>query len=276
MKMMDLIREQMELSTYSRATIKCYTRWITRYIHYCQLKHPRVVGEAGVERFISHLANGLKLSATSQNQALDALKYLYVEFLEMPVDDQLSKLRVWTPKHQPATAGQHVIAGIIDCLDGKYKLMAYLIYGSGLNVSECMQITVSNVNVERSIIMVNGKEKLLPQKCRDIIIQQMIIARMWPGNVDEYLFPSSRIVNGRCWYVSPATFQKELKLAVDHVKLSGRVTARTLRHSFALHLLEAGYDVRTVQELRGHKNVKATQELKRQLDRKNVKSPIDG
>jgi len=250
MKLMESVRARMAGQGYAPETVECYAGWIRRFIAYHRLRHPAVMGAAEVGQFVHHLALERRVAAATQNQALDALALLYGEVLGRPLD--LAVYRARRHHGLPATICPATARRIIENLAEQNQLMAGLVYGAGLTVNECSKLRLGQVDFLENTITINGRETMLPQSLKADLQQQEALTGAWPGNVDGYIFPSSRLVKGRCWHVSPSSLQKAMKAVT--AGWPQRATPRVLRHSLALHLLEAGYDVRTVQELLGHKS----------------------
>lgn len=143
---------------------------------------------------------------------------------------------------------------------------------SGLSVSECARLRIRQLDFGTNLVILNNRTTVLPDLGREQLQAQATLARDWPGNVEGYVFPSSRMHGGRCWHVSPSSLQKALKQAAPGDR---RITPRVLRHSFVLRLLEAGYDVRTVQEVSGFADVESVMVYQRMLDTRGVVSPLD-
>ena len=274
-KFMDLVRSQMRTDGYSDNTIKTYSRWIVRYIVFHQMTHPEKMGIVQVNQFLEHLAVAGNSAASTNNQALDALAWMYRAVIKQPIDRDIRYQRAKTGRRLPETASNTEIVAVINELPDKYRLMARLVYGAGLSLNEVSTLRMQSVNFERGAITVSGRETVMPQLVYGDLRRQVEIASTWPGNVDGYVFPSSRLVGGRCYHVSPSSLQKAMKQAARRVGVDRRITPRVLRHSFALHLIDAGYNVRTVQELMGHRSVRQTLVYKRMADKKHVRSPLD-
>lgn len=270
MKLMAKLREAMTAGGYAPGTIERYAAWVVKYIAYHRLRHPAEMGEAEIAQFLNYLAVERRVAACTQNQALAALRLLYENTLNRPLD--LRGLRAKRRHGLPQTTGATRAKQAVAALAGRYQLMAGLVYGAGLTVNECSALRAGQVDFSRDTIIINGRETMLPQALKAALLEQAALAGGWTGNVSGYVFPSSRLHNGRCWHVSPSSLQKAMTAAT--VDWPQRVTPRVLRHSFARHLLEAGYNVRTVQELLGHKSVKTTMVYER-LARRGAVSPVD-
>jgi site-specific recombinase XerD len=261
------VRREMVEMEYNKDTIQTYTRWMVQYILFHKLQHPAELGRDGVEAFINHLAVRRRVAAGTQNQALSALVVLY-KVLGQPLD--LTDLRARGRRRSvPETASRHEITDVLDRLTGRNWLMATLVYGAGLTISECAKLRISQVDFETNSIIIRDKITVLPEMGRTELRQQMAIAKGWPGNVDGYVFPSGRMHQGRCWHVSPSSLQKAVKKAGVDYK---RITPKVMRASFGRHLLDKGYDIRTVQGVLGYRSVKSAMRLRRGPQ---AQSPLD-
>lgn len=271
MKLLDQLRASMA-GDYSPATIETYARWVVRYIGFCDRRHPAEFGPDQVKRYLAWLATEKQVSPRTQNQALHALTCLY-RFLGRDYD--LSELRAKTGRHLPETASPTEIEQVLSRLPHKYFVMACLVYGAGLSTGECVTLKIYNLDFAGQVIILDGRQAPMPQRVRPDLHQLAIVARHWPGNVDEYLFLSGRRHRGRCWHVSPSSLQKAIKRAVGECGLVRRITPKTLRHSFVRSLLMDGYDVRTVQDVAGYRDVKSVLVHEDSIRLSRVTSPVD-
>jgi len=322
-KLLDQVRDAIRLKHYSERTGETYVFWIKKYIHFLNPDlqrgaaplHPKDVGFSQIEAFQTRLAKEERLSASSQNQALSAILFLYRHVLKIEIKGSLNSIRANKPERVPAVFTKEEARRILQSMSGVSLLMAQVMYGSGIRVSECVQLRVKDLDLDYLTITVhNGKgEKdrvtILPAslvepikahlaKVRELHNRDIehgfgqvglpyALARKYP-NVDrewgwQYVFPSATLVKEketgivRRWYVSESTIQKAVKKAIRDAGINKHGSCHTFRHSFATHLLEAGYDIRTVQELLGHKDVKTTMIYTHVLQRGGlaVKSPLD-
>jgi len=313
-KLLDQVRDALRLKHYSIRTEQAYVAWIKRYIFFHGVRHPAEMGTAEVEAFLTHLAVKENVAASTQNQALSALLFLYREVLCQdlgPVD----ALRAKRPKRLPTVLSKEETLRLIGCLSGTHQLMAKLIYGSGLRLMECLRLRVKDFEFERRAIIVrDGKgaedrvtvlpDSLIPllqehlqrvkaQHERDLtqgygsVYLPDALARKYP-NADkewgwQYVFPANRLSQDprsgvtRRHHLHESSLQKAIKEAARLAGIVKPVGPHTLRHCFATHLLEGGYDIRTVQELLGHKDVKTTMVYTHVLNRgaMAVRSPLD-
>jgi integron integrase len=314
-KLLDQVMDTIRLKHYSERTGETYVHWIKKYILFHNKRHPQEMGFPEVEAFQTHLANDQKLSASSQNQALSAVLFLYRHVLKIELHGSTNSLRANKPEHVPAVMTKDEIQRVFKHLSGVPLLMAQLMYGSGIRVSECVQLRVKDLDMEYLTVTVHdGKgEKdrvtILPASLIESLqahlfkVQQThnrdledgfgrvglpyALARKFP-NADrewgwQYVFPSTTLAKEketgivRRWHMSESTIQKTVKKAIRDAGINKHASCHTFRHSFATHLLQNSYDIRTVQELLGHKDVKTTMIYTHVLQRGGlaVKSPLD-
>lgn len=299
----------------SLRTEQAYTNWIRRYILFHHKRHPREMGGTEIREFISHLAVDGDISASTQTVALSALLFLYRDVLkqEQPYVSNIERAR--KPKRLPVVFTRDETKRILTNLEGTQWLIAALLYGSGLRLMECLRLRVKDVDFTYGQVIVrDGKgEKdrltMLPAKLKQPLMGQLqkikvlheedlragygevflpyALARKYPNASKQwgwqYVFPSGvrstdpRSGTKRRHHIADSTVQTAVKKALRQAKISKQGSCHTLRHSFATHLLEKGYDIRTVQELLGHKDVRTTMIYTHVLNRggKGVHSPID-
>lgn len=314
-KLLDKVREMLRLKHYSSRTEDTYIYWIRRYLRFHNLRHPREMRESEIQAFLSHLAVKENVAASTQNQAFSALLFLYREVLQIPLDPQIQSVRAEKPKHLPTVLTKEEVNAILSRMSGATGLMARILYGSGLRLMECVTLRVKDIDLaQHQIIVRDGKgEKdrvtMLPTSLetplrehlasRKALYQQDIangygyvelpfaLARKYP-NADreliwQYAFPSERLAydsktkHTYRWHMSESTLQRAVRAAAQEAEIPKLVGPHTFRHSFATHLLQNGYDIRTVQELLGHKDVKTTMIYTHVLQRGPlaVRSPLD-
>jgi integron integrase len=312
----EVMRRQMRLRHYSLRTEEAYVGWVKRFIRFHQPRHPREMGGPEVKVFLEHLAVEGNVSASTQNQALQALLFVYAHVLEMNVDDLGEVVRARRPKGLPTVLSRGEAATLLGALEGSVRLVAQVLYGSGLRLLEGLRLRVKDLDFERGQILVrDGKGfkdrvSMLPASLVEPLQEQLRVARriyesdaeaglgeVWlpealavkyPNAAREWcwqwVFPAKQIsVDPRTGarrrhHVHENAVQKAVKLAVRKAGLTKPATCHTLRHSFATHLLENGYDIRTVQELLGHKDVSTTQIYTHVMAKPGigVRSPLDG
>ena len=291
--LLDVVRESIRLRHYSKRTEQAYVGWVRRFVAFHEMRHPREMGKGEIESFLSDLAMRGKVAAATQNQALNALAFLYQEVLEREMPELDGMVRAKRPGRLPTVLDRDEVRALFAGLRDPYHLMASLLYGAGLRLLECTRLRVKDVDFERSAILVRdgkgAKDRvtLLPQSAREPLQRQLRIARAvhesdlargygevflpfalarkYPNAPREwawqYVFPSTRLSEDprsdrvSRHHVSEAALQRAVKRAVRAARIPKPATCHTLRHSFATHLLERGYDIRTVQDLLGHRSV---------------------
>ncbi|MBS0215471.1 MAG: integron integrase [Proteobacteria bacterium] len=313
--MFEAIRQRVRRLNYSRRTEQAYVGWIRRFIFAHGMRHPRHLGEREVENFLTVLANSAQVSAGTQNQALSALLFLYREILKVDLPWMDNVVRAKRSRRIPVVLSPDEVRRLLAMMDGQSWLMAALLYGTGMRLMECVRLRVKDVDFARNEIVVRdgkgAKDRRvpLPRKLidhlraaieRTRLLHQHDIARglgrVWlPAalarkymNADlefgwQYVFPASKISDDpnaevtRRHHIDEATLQRAVKTARTKAGILKPATCHTLRHSFATHLLEAGHDIRTVQELLGHKDVATTQIYTHVLGRGagGILSPLD-
>jgi integron integrase len=314
-QLLDQVRAAIRLKHYSIHTEQAYLSWTKRFIDFHHGRHPQHMGSAEVEAFLTHLAVERNVSASTQNQALSALLFLYQQVLAQPLEFPIDSVRARKPKRLPTVLTRQEVIAVIDALLGTHRLTAQLLYGSGLRLAECLRLRVKDVDFDmRMIVVRDGKGMhdrvtMLP----DIVVaplQQHLryvkrlhqqdletghgsvylpfaLARKYPSAAREwgwqYVFPADRLSIDprsrilRRHHLSASSLQKAVRTAARQAGMHKPVTCHTFRHSFATHLLESGHDIRTVQELLGHKDVKTTMIYTHVLNRGGlaVRSPLD-
>jgi integron integrase len=296
MKLLDQVRHVLRRGHYSARTEDAYVHWIVAYIRFHGMKHPRDLGHGDVTAFLDHLASERHVSAATQNQALNALVFLYRKTLGIELEELGRFTRARRPRRLPTVLTPGEVRRVLEELRPPYLLMGELLYGSGLRLSECVCLRVKDVDLDNRQIMVRSgkgmrdRVALLPERVRDRLRRQIDrvaalhakdVARNL-GEVDlpfaldrklpnashelawQYLFPASGVCanprTGRMvrHHVHQTALQKALRQATQQANITKRVSPHSLRHSFATHLLEAGTDLRTIQALLGHQDVRTT------------------
>lgn len=316
LKLMDQVQETLRYYHYARATEKNYSQWIIRYLAFYNMKrHPRDMGAREVERFLSHLATVGNVSASTQKQALNALVFLYRYVLLTPLDNSIAPIKAKRHKHPPTVLTENEIEQIFDNLRGTHLLMARLIYGSGMRLMECIRLRIQDVDFGRNNVYIRsgkgGKDRttFLPlfigeelrnhiEQVKELHLSDLregfgevylpdALARKYPNAAREtgwqYVFPGKsrsrdpRSGKERRHHVLESGLQKAIKTAVRKAGIDKRATVHTLRHSFATHMLENGMNIRVLQELLGHSDVKTT-EIYTHVMRKDfqgIQNPLD-
>jgi len=284
-KLLEQVRDVMRLKHYSLRTEQTYCNWIERFIRFHQLRHPREMGEEEMSAFLTHLARDGAVAASTQNQALSALLFLYKEVLKEEIGWLENVERAKKPVRLPVVLTRDEVHKVFAHLHGTARLMAGLLYGSGLRLMECVRLRVKDIDFGYVRITIRdakgGKDRvtMLPVKLASA-------QREWAW---QYVFPSTRVsldprpgLNAaqpvkRRHHIDESTLQLAVKKAVRASGINKPASCHTLRHSFATHLLENGYDIRTVQELLGHKDVSTTMIYTHVLNKPGVgvRSPLD-
>jgi integron integrase len=315
LKLMDQVREVLRYHHYAYRTEQTYCDWIKRYLKYYDVKrHPREMGAAEVERYLSHLATEEKVAAATQRQALNAIIFLYREVLDIELGD-ISPIRSKKQRHPPTVLTQTEVQQVLRNMEGTHRLMAQLLYGCGLRLMECIRLRIQDLDFGQGRIFVRGgkggkdRTVVLPELVRVALVGHIervqelhgrdlregfgevyipeALMRKYPNACREtgwqYAFPAkSRSLDPRSGqemrhHVLESGLQKAVKTAVRNAGILKRAGCHTLRHSYATHLLENGVNIRMVQELMGHKDVKTTEIYTHVMDKDidAVKSPLD-
>lgn len=314
-RLLDRLRAACRLRHYSLRTERAYVAWVRRYIHHHDLTHPDELGAADVVAFLSDLAVSYDVAASTQNQARAAIVFLYKEVLGRDLEGLDNAVRAKTPVRLPVVLTRDEVRALLGALEGAHALIARLLYGSGLRIFECLRLRVKDVDTaRRQIIIRSGKgdrdrATLLPRSLEAALNAQLVAARTLyeddrrhdrPGvqlphalarkypNAGlawgwQWVFPSARLATDprsgtqRRHHLHVSGPQRAIRQAALRAGITKRVTAHTLRHSFATHLLESGSDIRTVQTLLGHRDLKTTMIYTHVLDRgpMGVRSPAD-
>ena len=313
--LLEVVRGRLRAKHYSLRTEKAYLGWIVRFIRMHRGRHPREMGAREVETFLTHLAVHGNVAASTQNQALSALLFLYREGLGLELPWMDNVLRAKRPQRVPTVLSLPEVRAVLELMQGRGQVIASLLYGTGMRLNEGLRLRIKDVDFERHEIIVRdgkgGRDRrtILPDglvvPLRDAIARARrlhaldladghgrvflphALARKYPNAAGEagwqYVFPADiRSIDPRGGierrhHVGEEVVSRPLKRAAAALGIAKPVSAHTLRHSFATHLLEMGYDIRTVQELLGHKDVATTQIYTHVLGRgaSAVRSPLD-
>jgi integron integrase len=308
-------REELQARHYARRTVATYEQWLRRFLRFHQMRHPRQMGEAEINAFLSHLATEERVSASTQNQALAALLFLYRTVLGGDVGNLEGVIRARKRQRLPVVLTVGEVRAVLHHLDGAEALVAQLLYGAGLRLMEALRLRIKDVDLEQRCITVRcgkgakDRRTVLPSSLVDPLKRHMNevqrqhqndlsagwgavelphalerkyrnAAREWGW---QWLFPQGRrwrdprqSIEGR-HHLDPSLVQRAVRAAVQAAGISKPATCHTFRHSFATHLLEQGADIRTIQELLGHSDVKTTMVYTHVLNRgpTGVRSPAD-
>ena len=314
-RLLDRVRDRIRFLHYSLRTEQAYVDWIRRFVLFHHKRHPSGMGAREVEVFLTHLAAAREVSASTQNQAQSALLFLYREVLGQELPWLEGVVRAHSPTRLPVVLTRREVRRLLEALHGRHQLIGQLLYGSGMRLLEGLRLRIKDVELERGEIVVrNGKGAkdrmtMLPRALKSPLAAQIqsvrrlherdvaagfggtwmppALARKYPTAgrelIWQYVFPAGhRAIDSRSHrvyrhHVSDQAFQRAMKQAVRDAGLDKPATPHTLRHSFATHLLEDGYDIRTVQELLGHSDVSTTMIYTHVLNRggRGVLSPLD-
>ena len=314
-KLLDQVSEALRTKHYAYRTEKTYVDWIKRYIIFHKKRHPKDMGVNEIREFIAYLATERKVATSTQNQALSANLFLYRTVLEIEIILPPGLINPSRPKRLPTVLTHDEAMSVISHMRGTPRLMAKLLYGSGLRLMECMRLRVKDIDFENNQIIVrSGKgdddrltllpdsvaaeikhilqdvkalhEKDLRDGYWDTALPNALGVKYKNAGKEwgwQYIFPASQRsidpLSGviRRHHLDESVLQKAIRNAAKIAEIDKQVTAHTFRHSFATQLLENGYDIRTIQELLGHKDVKTTMIYTHVLNRgpKAVRSPLD-
>jgi integron integrase len=314
-KLIDQLRQAIHLRHYSLATEKQYVQWVRRFIHFHNVRHPADMGAPEVEAFLTHLAVQSNVAASTQNQALSALLFMYREVLGQDLPWLQEVVRAKRPTRLPVVLTPTEVMAMLERMTGIHSLLARLLYGSGMRLMEAVRLRIKDIDFERlEIVVRDGKGAkdrvtMLPRKLAAPLQEHLVWRRhlfeddMINGNVSVYLpdaldrkYPNASTEWGwqyvfvatsyskdprndieRRHHIDEKTLQRAVKKAVQAANITKPATPHTLRHSFATHLLQSGYDIRTIQELLGHADVSTTMIYTHVLNQggKGVASPLD-
>jgi integron integrase len=309
------LRQRAAVRRFSPRTVQAYVRWVVAYVHHHGRRHPAELPPTAVRDFLSHLAEERRVAASTQNQALAALRFLYADVLERPLPEIAGIAAARRPDVLPNVLSRDAVAQVLGAMSGVPWLMASLLYGSGLRLLECCSLRVKDLDLDRGEIRVRrgkgarDRVTMLPQllveplrvHLRETHVRMRarwqhdrgyVVVPYASGTKAQgatrnpvwcWVFPASRdywdseAKQWRTHHLHPTVLQRAVGAAARHAGIGQRVGCHTFRHSFATHLLEAGYDIRTVQELLGHRDVSTTMLYTHVLNRGGlgVRSPLD-
>lgn len=315
MQLLEAVHVRCRLRHLSRRTEQAYDGWIRRFIRFHRPRHPRQMGEPEIARFLTMLAVDGHVSASTQNQALAALLFLYRDVLRLPMELTDTGVRAKRPRRLPEVMSREEVATLLGALSGVSRLAGHILYGSGLRIQECLMLRVKDIDFGERTVMVRGGKG---NKDRRTVLSDGVAAELARHLVDVKRLHERDLASGggavvlpdalirkyptlaRDWgwqWVFPATrryvdresalvrrhhldasvLQRAVRDATRAIGMTKHVSCHTFRHSFATHLLEAGYDIRTVQELLGHRDVRTTMIYTHVLGRGalGVRSPAD-
>lgn len=314
-KLLEQTRDVLRTKHRSLSTERAYLSWIKKFILFHNKCHPKEMGEREVEAFLTHLAVEGKVAASTQNQAFNSILFLYKEVLRQPLKESIQSVRATRPKRMPSVLTKDEVCLLIDLVPERHRLQAKLLYGCGMRLMECLRLRVKDLDFSGNQIMIRDakgqKDRvvMLPESLREELNKQLgrvkelhvsdlekgagevflpyALAKKYPNAPKElgwqFLFPSKKLSedprSGKVMrhHIYKDNLQKSVRRAKKESEIRKDISCHTFRHSFATHLLEDGYDIRTVQELLGHKDVSTTMIYTHVLNRggRGVKSPID-
>jgi integron integrase len=316
-RLLDIVRDKIRLKHYSLSTERTYLYWIKYFIIYHDKKHPIKMAKKEIEAFLTYLATDKKVSPTTQNQAFSAILFLYKEILGVDMHDwNIQALRAQERKHIPVVLTRQEVLKVISNLDHIYNLIVSLMYGCGLRMNEALNIRIKDIDFGFNKVYIWDSKSLkdrtlpLPHKLIKRVEHQVdyvtslhekdlkdgygtvympyALERKYPHAKSEtkwqFLFPMSKVSKDprsdtiRRHHVHPTTLGRNIKIAAQKSAIYKRITAHTFRHSYATHLLQAGIDLRSIQELLGHKSVETTMiytHVVAELNKSKIFSPLD-
>ena len=314
-KLLDQLQHALRSRHYSKRTEQTYRYWVRKFIFFNNVRHPRDMGEEEINGFLTHLAVKEKVSASTQNQALCAILFLYRHVVGREIGDLGNVIRARKPVRLPVVMTRDEVKNVLHQLTGDKVIVACLLYGSGLRLMECLRLRVHDIDFQKNYITVrDGKGNkdrvtMLPTSIKEALIDHLrkvkiihendvkrgygrvllpdALARKYPHANKEWqwqwVFPQENLWHNQTTgergrhHIHESVIQKAVRVAVKKAEITKRATCHTFRHSFATHLLESGHDIRTIQELLGHKDVKTTMIYTHVLNQgpKGVQSPAD-
>lgn len=315
-RLLEQVRQACRVRHYSLRTEDAYVQWIRRFILFHNKRHPLQMGASEINAFLTYLAVEGQVGPSTQNQAFSALLFLYQKVLQVDPGQIAGVVRAVRPKRLPVVLSREDVQRVLAELTGTYRLIGFLLYGSGLRLLECLRLRVKDVDFVRNEITVRqgkgdkDRRTMLPLSVKPDLathlqrVQQLHqrdlaagLGRVWLPDALERKYPNAAAEWPWQWVFPSAVFSvdprtgarrrhhahagsvsRAVTQAVRRAGLSKRATCHSFRHSFATHLLETGYDIRTVQELLGHEDVSTTMIYTHVLNRggQGVKSPLDG
>lgn len=314
-RLMDQVRETLRFHHYAYSTEKIYVHWILRYIRFNDRHHPKEMGKQEIERFLSHLAINRDVTASTQNQALNAILFLYKHVLKLPVEAEIRAIRSTRPQRLPTVLSKQEIQALFSHISGTKLLMLKLMYAAGLRVTELHRLRVQDFDFDNAQLYIRdskgGKDRisLFPDMLHVEMRKQIetvktlhhkdlengygeislpnALSRKYPkaGRMIgwQYVFPSTKLSadprNGliQRYHLHISVIRKKISRAKSKTNITKRITTHVFRHSFATHLSEDGVNIRVVQTLLGHKDVKTTEIYTHVMNKSisGIKSPLE-
>ncbi len=316
-KLLDIVRDKIRVKHYSLSTERTYLYWIKYYILFHNKKHPVQMAKAEIEQFLTYLAIDKKVSPTTQNQAFSAILFLYKEVLGVDMSEwNIQALRAQERKHIPVVLTREEVTKVISNLDGTYNLIVSMMYGCGLRMNEALNLRIKDMDFGFDKVYIWDSKSLkdrtlpLPLKLKDRLKVQVemvealhkkdledgygtvympyALEKKFPNAKSEtkwqFLFPARSVAKDprsgivRRHHIHPATLGRNIKQAAKKSGIYKRITSHIFRHSYATHLLQGGIDLRSIQELLGHKSVETTMiytHVVAEMNRSKIISPLD-
>ncbi len=316
-KLLDIVRDKIRFKHYSISTEKTYIHWIKHYIFYHNKKHPVEMGKSEIESFLTFLATKKRVSPTTQNQAFSAILFLYKEVLGIDMSTwNIQALRAQERKHIPVVLTRDEVQKVLQNIPMEYSLPVHLMYGCGLRMNEVLNLRIKDIDFGFNKIYIWNSKSLkdrtmpLPLKLKQQLMTQVeLVAQLHKQDVDngygsvfipyalekkypkakfetkwQFLFPMKNISTDprtkerRRHHLHSQTLGRNIKAATHKIDINKRITSHIFRHSYATHLLQAGVDLRSIQELLGHKSVETTMiytHVVSEMNKGKVKSPLD-
>jgi integron integrase len=314
LKLLDKVRTDLRSKHYSRKTETAYTNWIKRFVLFHNKRHPKDMGAEEIKAFINNLVTNHHVSSATQNQALQGILFLYKNILTKDVGWIENIKRSSRVKHLPVVLSKKEVEKVFKNLDGTNKIIISLLYGSGLRLAEALNLRIKDIDFDyKQILVRDGKgekdrhtilpDSIVPELKKHLnnvylkhkqdlkngkgeTILPYALKKKYPNAGKEfgwqYAFPADKFIKEKesglifRWHIHESTIQRAVKEAVKNAGITKPASPHTFRHSFATHLLENGYDIRTIQELLGHNSIKTTMIYTHVLNRGlGVKSPLD-
>ncbi|MDA3907738.1 MAG: integron integrase [Sulfurimonas sp.] len=316
-KLLDIVREKIRFKHYSMSTEKTYVHWIKCYIFFHNKKHPIDMGKSEIEHYLTNLAVENKVSPSTQNQAFSAILFLYKEVLGVDMSEwNIQALRAQERKHIPVVLTKDEVMNVLQAINKDYSLLVHLMYGCGLRMNEVLSLRIKDIDFGFDKIYIWDSKSLkdrtvpLPLKLKQQLLSQVQVVtqihtqdlkdgfgtvyipyaleKKYPSSKSEtkwqFLFPMNKVSRDtrsetiRRHHIHPKTLGRNIKTASQKANLNKRVTSHIFRHSYATHLLQAGIDLRSIQELLGHKSVETTMiytHVVSEMNKAKVISPLD-
>jgi integron integrase len=316
-KLLDIVRDKIRVRHYSIKTERSYVGWIKRYIIYHNLRHPKEMGKREIEAFLTHLAVECDVAPATQNQAFNALLFLYEQVLGIPLKEQnIQALRAKPKKRIPVVLDKEETKAVIERVEEPYRLIVKMLYGCGLRMNEALSLRIKDIDFSLEKVYIydgkSQKDRVVPlpkslvfelqAQCERVaalhkedlengcasVYMPHALSRKYPNAARtlpwQYLFPMKSISKDprtnvrRRHHMLEGTVGRHIKNAAEKCAIRKRVSAHTFRHSYATHLLQNGVDIRSIQELLGHRSVETTMiytHIVKELNRESIKSPLD-